>query len=69
MLDVTRKPQPGTFSPPLLTTITGHPPATLTDLLDRIARRPGTPAATLSPITTHPVRYIGAPATDLKVGV
>jgi len=57
MLDVTREPQPGTFSPPLLTTIPGHSPATPTVLLDRIARRPGAQAAMLRSTAVYLARY------------
>jgi hypothetical protein len=49
MLDVTCEPNPRTLRPPLLTMIPGHPPATLTVLLDQIARRPGAPRPCCAP--------------------
>jgi hypothetical protein len=67
MLDVTREPHPCTHFPRFLTTIPGHPSATLTVLLDRIARRPGTPAAMLRTTAAHLARYMGASVANLKL--
>ena len=60
MLDVTREPHPCTHFPRFLTTIPGHPSATLTVLLDRIARRPGAQAAMLRSTAVYLARYKGA---------
>lgn len=66
-LEAIPEPHPCALFPPLLTTIPGHPPATLTVLLDRIARRPGTAAAMLGTTAAHPARHMGASVTNARL--
>jgi hypothetical protein len=68
MLDVTLEPHPRTLFPAPVIAIPDQPPAILGALLYQIASRPGTPAAMLSTTAAHLACYIGAPATDLKLG-
>jgi hypothetical protein len=67
MLETILKWHPCTLLPPHLTTTPDEASVNLAALLGQIARRPGAPAAMLRTTAARLARYIGAPATDLKL--